>query len=229
MTVPPERSRSPVVPTVQDPVPPTGVGRGERPDDPAVALAAAGLRVKGSPVTLTLTASLGLLTVWLGEDSDGTAELSLALAGRFRAEGSILLLGRPASLRDLRQDVVVARVFESIEPEPRLMVSEYLATCEALHSPRHNRVGRLDALADVGAGSDLLGRAIEDLSPADLVRVCVAGALLSRPVAVVADRIDRGVLSGDWASLCRDLTAAADTTGVAIVASSARPCALEEL
>jgi predicted ABC-type transport system involved in lysophospholipase L1 biosynthesis ATPase subunit len=196
---------------------------------PPPALEARKLRVQSAEAELSLIAHPGTLAIWQGGDDRGTAELGLALAGRFRpSAGTVLLLDREADRAELQRAVVVARVLDAVEPEPRLRAGEYLATCAALHGTRHNRLGAEQALADVGFPVGRVAEQVEELSPDDQVRLCVAGALLSRPVAVVAARIDRGVDEDAWPGLLADLDAAAALTGVAIVASAARRVEREE-
>lgn len=197
------------------------------PDDVATPMPAAmvvtALQVPGSLRELHLTALPGEVTLWQADDSAGSAEFVLALAGRYRtSSGRILILDREADPPTLRREVVISRVVDVIEPEPRLTVGEYLASCRALHGVRHLRIGAGEAMEDVGLPAGSSAERIEDLSPADNVRVCVAGALLSRPVAVVVDRIDRGLTTPDWHALLADVEAAANRTGVAIVAGSTR-------
>ena len=173
--------------------------------------------------SVTLSAAAGVLTLWPGDDGTGVAELSLALAGRYRpAEGSVRLLGRPADPAELRRQVVLARVVDAVEPEPRLTVAEYLDSCAVLQGRKHNRMTLGRALDDVGLAEEVMSRRIEHLDPGDLIRACVAGALLCRPVAVVVDRVDRGIGEADWTAVAADLRRAADLTGVAIVASCIR-------
>lgn len=198
-----------------------GVSTGSSEPDSQPALAAVELTA-GAGGPLTLSAASGTLTLWPGDDGHGTAELTLALAGRFRpVGGTIQALGVDASPEALRRQVVVARVVDAVEPEERLTVGEYLHSCRVLHGHRHNRLGDQQALDDVGYTGDVHDR-IEELAPADGVRVVVAGALLARPVAAVVDRVDRGVGASEWPGLVADLQRAAELTGVAIVASALR-------
>lgn len=197
----------------------TGSTGGE--PDPPPALAAVELTA-GAGGPLNLAAASGAFTLWPGDDAHGTAELTLVLAGRFRpVGGTVRALGVDAAPDSLRRQVVVARVLDAVEPEERLSVGEYLHSCRVLHGHRHNRIADAQALADVGYTGDVHDR-IEELKPADGVRVVVAGALLARPVAAVVDRVDRGVPASDWPVLIADLQRAAELTGVAIVASAAR-------
>ena len=190
-------------------------------DEPGPALEAVALSAGGS-TPLDLVARPGELTLWPGDDGRGTAELALALSGRFRpVTGTVRLLGRETTSALLRRQVVPARVEEAIAAEPRLTVGEYLASCAVLHGSRHNRLDGPQALADV----DYQGGAhvpIDELGPADAVRVAVAGALLARPVAVIVDRVDRGVGADDWPGLVADLHRAAELSGVALIASIIR-------
>lgn len=190
-------------------------------DEPGPALEAVALSAGGS-TPLDLVARPGELTLWPGDDSRGTAELALALSGRFRpVTGTVRLLGRETTPALLRRQVVPARVEEAIEAEPRLTVGEYLASCAVLHGSRHNRLDGPQALADVGyQGAATVP--IDELGPADAVRVAVAGALLARPVAVIVDRVDRGVGADDWPGLVADLHRAAELSGVALIASLIR-------
>lgn len=190
-------------------------------DEPGPALEAVALSAGGSP-PLDLSARPGELTLWPGDDGRGTAELALALSGRFRpVTGTVRLLGRETTPALLRRQVVPARVEEAIEAEPRLTVGEYLASCAVLHGSRHNRLDGPQALAAVGyQGATHVP--IDELGPADAVRVAVAGALLARPVAVIVDRVDRGVGAGDWPGLVADLHRAAELSGVALIASLIR-------
>lgn len=213
---------------------PTPIAAASDPDDPGdqdpasppAALEARGLTAgPGGP--LTLTAAPGRLTLWPGDDAHGTAELALALAGRFRpVGGTVRVLGVDETPEGLRRQVVLARVWDGVEPERWLSVGAYLHSCRVLHGRRHNRITDRQALDDVGFGGGVRER-IEELAPADGVRVVVAGALLARPVAVVLDRADRGVGASDWTGLASDLQGAAELTGVAIVASATRTTEVE--
>lgn len=191
------------------------------PDEEPLALQAVALTA-GDSDPLEVSARSGELTLWRGDDGLGTAELTLALSGRFRpVTGQVRLLTRDADPAVLRREVVVARVLDAVEAEPRLRVKEYLHSCLVLHGRRHNRLSPRQALAEVGYDGDD-HTAMEDLPPADAVRVAVAGALLARPVAVTVDRVDRGIADDDWAALSADLRRAAELSGVAIVASAVR-------
>lgn len=216
--------------TGEQPIDPeSGSGADEQPaaaheaddDEPGPALEAVALSAGGS-TPLDLVARPGELTLWPGDDSRGTAELALALSGRFRpVTGTVRLLDRETTPALLRRQVVPARVEEAIEAEPRLTVGEYLASCAVLHGSRHNRLDPPQALADVGyQGAAQVP--IDELGPADAVRVAVAGALLARPVAVIVDRVDRGVGADDWPGLVADLHRAAELSGVALIASLIR-------
>lgn len=192
------------------------------PDNAVRTPALEAIDVRAGARTLSIAAAPGALTLWPGDDGPGTAELTLALSGRFRlAGGTVRVLDEPATPDLLRREVVLARVLDAVEPEPRLRVPEFLASCRVLHGSRHNRISAERALSDVGLAEVPRAR-MEELTPSDAVRVCVAGALLARPVAVTVDRIDRGVAESDWPGLRADLQRAADLTGVAIVASCTR-------
>lgn len=175
----------------------------------------------GEPVTFS--AQRGEFTVHL-QGVRGSAELVLALAGRFRAaSGHILSLGHATDERALRERVVVGRVVDAVEPEPRLTVGEYLNSQAALQRRTGARRAAPACLDLVGLDLSALRTTVERLSPADVIRVCAAAGLQVQPTAVVIDRADRGLLDEEWRALAADLARAATATGVAIVVTSTRP------
>lgn len=199
--------------------------RSAYPDRAAVALGAEDLVVAtpgglGEPVTFT--APRGELSVHV-QGERGSAELVLALAGRFRpASGHLVSLGGPADERSLRQRVVVGRVIDAVEPEPRLTVGEYLDSQAALHPRSGARRAAKKCLDLVGLDPSALGTPLERLSPADMIRTCAAAGLQVQPTAVVIDRADRGLLDEEWRALAGDLARAAEASGVAIIVTATR-------
>lgn len=190
---------------------------------PLPALSIDRLRAGTWPRELSFAAPAGSLTSWLGGNDSPTPELSLALAGRYRPiSGTVTILGRPATATELRREVVLARLLDAVEPEPRLRVSEFLHSCQVLHGSRHNRLTPAEAAAESGLDGLDLHRKIEDLSAAERLLVAVSGAVLSRPVAVIVDRADHGLTDQEWSRSRDALNAAAAATGCAIVASISR-------
>lgn len=191
--------------------------------DDALVLVADDLTVAGR--TFSVIGRRGGLELFAVDDGPGAGEVVLALGGRYRpAAGTVRFQGRVATPAQLRDRVAVAQVVGAVEPVMQTRVAEHLDLCAALGGHRDSaRSARI--WGTVGLTAEIARRRLDELSPGDMVRVAVAGALLARPAVVVADRIDRGVAQQDWPGLVADLRAAADTTGVAILASSSRPAA----
>lgn len=147
-----------------------------------------------------LTIRAGESVAIVGESGSGKTTLAMAATGLGHySSGQIRLLGRELSelshreLRALRPEVQVVFQDPHGSLDPRQTVKSGLRELRALQPERTAWTTDLDLLQQVRLAPEILDRYPHQLSGGQAQRVCIARALLMRPVLIVGDEPTSGL------------------------------------